>query len=121
MLAVGVNLLSSLGRRFSSVTAYTSFRAFMLGILGELYYEQGKHGDARTALEMAITDLKDLESGAEQGLARHVHRGLGQNYRRLAEVLTLLGEDDAAQETSRLARQYARPRGGGPPPDPPPP
>ncbi len=104
-LRKALDVQAALVRRFPQSPAYKFWLAAIEESLGGLFQEHGRLGEARSALQDCIASFKDvLRSDAQAG---HVRGILARNYMSLADVLRRMGEEQAAEEATRKARDSA--------------
>ncbi|MGA2034372.1 MAG: serine/threonine-protein kinase [Thermoguttaceae bacterium] len=102
-LRKALDVQSTLARRFPENSSYTFWMAVIQESLGGLLQEHGRLGEARSALQDCIASFKAvLQKDVKAG---HVRDILARNYMNLADVLRRTGEDQAAEEAVRQARE----------------
>ncbi len=101
-LRKALDVQSTLARRFPENSSYKFWMAVIQESLGGLLQEHGRLPEARSALQDCIACFKEvLRIDAKAG---HVRGILAKNYMSLADVLRRMGEDQAAEEATRQAR-----------------
>ncbi|MGA2066329.1 MAG: protein kinase [Thermoguttaceae bacterium] len=107
-LRKALDVQSTLARRFPENSAYKFWMAAIEESLGGLLQEHGRLPEARSALQDCIVSFKEvLRNDAKAG---HVRGILAKNYLSLADVLRRMGEDQAAEEATRQARDLGQER-----------
>ncbi|MGO9114065.1 MAG: protein kinase domain-containing protein [Thermoguttaceae bacterium] len=103
-LRKALDVQSTLVRRFPENSSYKFSMAMIQESLGRLLMEHGRLPEARSALQDCIASFKEvLRHDVKAGFVRFI---LAKNYMDLAEVLRDMGEDKAAEEAARQARNF---------------
>jgi tetratricopeptide (TPR) repeat protein/tRNA A-37 threonylcarbamoyl transferase component Bud32 len=109
-LRKAVSLQATLARQHPEIVAHDFSLALMESSLSRLLRDVGNYKEARSFLEAALSRLAALP--AKDHRLGFVRMHLGQGYCELAEVLTRLGEAEAAAEAQKKAEGYAPPDRG---------
>src|SRR5262249_2202892 len=97
---------------YPEVVAFGFWLGRMERSLGRVLTELGKWREARTSLESSVKRLEGLSK--KNPHLRPAFTLLGQAYRDLARVLSLVGETALATEAQRNAREFDPDRGRDP-------
>ena len=114
-LRKALDLQLSLVRRYPQMSAYKFTLALIHESLADLLQEHERLPEAQSLLEDSVATLQEVLQG--ESTASPIQNVLAHHYRRLAEVLRQMGEEDGAQQALDKA-QALRPgegRGGMPP------
>jgi serine/threonine protein kinase len=107
VLRKALSLQTSLARHFPEVTTHQLWMVIVQDALAGQLQRQGRLSDARSILEDAVKTLAALDKNASD--LPHVRRLLGENYLRLAGVLTEMGEEGPAAAARQQAHNYRPP------------
>jgi len=103
-LRKALELQAALAQRFPDVISYRVWTAVIQEALAKRFRQRGQLDDARSLLEASVSTLNDCL--AKDSNSDEIRDLLAHNLDVFADVLARLGDEDAAEQVRRRAREY---------------